>query len=212
MIILEALLNAVIPSFTDKPLPQAAPLGDYTTQSGSGTTQISLLLINQTCSDLTFSFGLVLYFVLFLGRLQSRRYRHSPCGRGGERLHQARHLCPQHADRGCPRRQRRLQRQERLRQGHQEKLRCLNLQGQARRRRCRLHRPGDRAQPPRPGLQRLQPRARLPHRPHRLQGRSASFTRGLSFTLFISKQLRSLLCLYVYNVIITGLCDLMAEL
>merc|ERR1711874_657043 len=35
------------------------------------------------------------------GRLQNRRYRHSPRGRGGERHHQARHsrhLRPQHAD------------------------------------------------------------------------------------------------------------------
>ena len=51
----------------------------------------------------------------------------------------------------------------------QARLRSFRRQEQASLRSCRLHRPGDRAEPPRPDLRGLQPRARLPHCSHRLQ-------------------------------------------
>merc|ERR1712080_651525 len=71
--------------------------------------------------------------------------------------------------RGRSRRQRWLQHQERVCEGHQAWLRHLRLQEQARHWCRRLHRPGHRAQPPWTGLQRLLSCARLPHRAHCLQ-------------------------------------------
>merc|ERR1712150_238281 len=72
---------------------------------------------------------------------------------------------------GRARRQRRLQRQERLSQGHSSWKRRLRLQEQARFRLRRLHRSGHRVEPPRSDLQRILSRLGLPHRSHRLQVR-----------------------------------------
>merc|ERR1712109_223851 len=73
---------------------------------------------------------------------------------------------PRDPARGRPRRQCWLQHQERVSQGHQERLRHLRLQEQACHWCVRLYRPGHRAEPPRTGVQRLLTSARLPHRSH----------------------------------------------
>merc|ERR1719284_1708188 len=122
------------------------------------------------------------------GCLQNWRHWNSAGGSCGDWCDQARHgghLCscqsfhrgqvrrdaPRVPARGRPRRQRWLQHQERVGQGHQERLRHLRLQEQACHWCFRLHRPGHRAEPSWTGVQRLLPSARLPHRSHCLQVR-----------------------------------------
>merc|ERR1712096_543662 len=71
--------------------------------------------------------------------------------------------------RGYPRRQRWIQHQERLSQGHQERICRLRLQEQASIRCPGLHSPGHRLEPPRTGFQRIQPSLGLSHCPYCLQ-------------------------------------------
>jgi translation elongation factor EF-Tu-like GTPase len=73
---------------------------------------------------------------------------------------------PRVAPRGHPRRQRWLQREELVHQGHPPWLRVRLLQGGPPEGVRELHRPGHHPEPPRPDRQRLCPRAGLPHVSH----------------------------------------------
>jgi hypothetical protein len=80
---------------------------------------------------------------------------------------------PRAALRGSPRRQRWLQHQERLGQGHPPWKRLLRLEERPRQGGCFVQRPGHCPQPPRTDRRRLLARPRLPHGPHCVQVRHA---------------------------------------